>query len=267
MTFRDRYGPWAVIAGASEGIGRAFAHEIAARGIHCILVARRAEPLAAVAEEIVDGYGVECLTLRLDLSAPDAVERLSEAASRRDIGLYVSNAGADPDGAHFLDRDIQQWLQQVNRNINTPLRCCHYFGGLMRRRKRGGILLVGSGGCYGGGSFMAVYSASKAFQLCLAESLWAELQPDGVDVLYLALGATDTPALRALLAEKGLPLPAGLAAPKAVAQAGLAHLPAGPVHNFGQADDDAGMAPTSPAARRARIRAIDQSSQRIFGSR
>ena len=266
MTFRDRYGPWAVIAGASEGIGRAFTRELAARGVHCILVARREHPLAAAAEEIRNRYGVECVTVQLDLSAPDAVEKLTAAIGSREVGLYLNNAGADPNGAHFLDRDIDHWLQQVSRNINTLLGCCHYFGGLMRRRKRGGILLVGSGSGYGGGSFMSVYSASKAFQLCLAESLWAELQPHGVDVLYLALTATDTPALRTLLADKGLPLPTDLAAPEDVADTGLAHLCSGPVHNYGQADDIAGMAPNSPAARRARIRAIDQSSQRIFAN-
>ena len=266
MTFRDRYGPWAVIAGASEGIGRAFAQAIAARGVNCILVARREEPLAAVAEDIRKQSGVECVTVQQDLAAPDAAERLTNAVGTREVGLYVNNAGADPNGAHFLDRDIDRWLQQVSRNINTLLRCCHYFGGLMRQRRHGGILLVGSGGCYGGGSFMSVYSASKAFQLCLAESLWAELNPHGIDVLYLALGATDTPALRALLADKGLPLPTGLAAPEEVAEAGLAHLSGGPVHNYGQADDIAGIAPISPDERRARIRAIDQSTQRIFGN-
>ena len=135
----------------------------------------------------------------------------------------------------------------------------------MRERGRGGILLVGSGGCYGGGSFMSVYSASKAFQLCYAESLWAELRPYGVDVLFYALGTTDTPVLRALLAEKGLPLPGGLASPEAVAGRGLERLPHGPVHNWGYEDDVAGFGPNSPDARRSRILMIDQSTRRIFG--
>ena len=135
----------------------------------------------------------------------------------------------------------------------------------MRERGRGGILLVGSGACYGGASFMAVYSGSKAFDLCFGEGLWAELKPHGVDVLSLILGRTDTPALRQTLAAKGLPVPPGLASPEEVAEQGLARLAQGPVHNWGQEDDVAGYASNSPATRRARIIAIDAATKDIFG--
>lgn len=218
-----------------------------------------------MADELRSEYQVECVTASVDLSAPDALEQIVTAADGREVGLFISNAGADPNGAHFLNRDIDVWMAQVNRNIATLLRCCHHFGGLMRQRKHGGILMVGSGGCYGGGSFMSVYSASKAFQLCLAESLWSELGPHGVDVLFFAMGTTDTPALRALLERNGLPLPPDLASPEDVADTGLARLPHGPVHNWGQADDVAGYAPNAPDARRARILMIDESTRRIFG--
>jgi short-subunit dehydrogenase len=163
------------------------------------------------------------------------------------------------------DSRIEQWLTLVNRNVITMLRCCQHFAGQMRQLGRAGLLLVGSGGCYGGGSFMATYTASKAFDLCIAESLWAELRPHDVDVLYMALGTTDTPVLRALLAEKGLPLPPGVASPDDVATVGLARLPLGPVHNWGQTDDDAGYAPSSASARRARILAVDAAFSRFFG--
>ena len=146
--------------------------------------------------------------------------------------------------------------------MTTMLRCCHHFAGQCGKRGRGGLLLVGSGACYGGGSFMATYSANKAFDLCFGESLWAELRPHDVDVLYMALGTTDTPALHALLDKKGLPLPAGLASPDEVATVGLARLPFGPVHNWGQADDVAGYAPSSASARRARILAVDAAASR-----
>lgn len=144
------------------------------------------------------------------------------------------------------------------------MQCCHYFGSLMRKRRRGGILLVGSGASYGGSSFLAVYAGSKAFEMCLAEGLWAELRPYDVDVLYFALSTTDTPAFHALLREKGLPLPASLASPVQVAEIGLARLPHGPIRNWGQEDDVAGMAPNAPDVRRARILAIDKSTKRIF---
>src|SRR5262249_39516664 len=128
-----------------------------------------------------------------------------------------------------------------------------------------GLLIVNSGACYGGGSFMATYSASKAFQLCFGESLWAELRPHGVDVLTLILVMTDTPAFRALLAEKGLPVPDGVAWPADVVREGLARLAHGPVHNWAQADDAAGYATNSAAARRERVLMVDSLSKGVFG--
>ena len=134
----------------------------------------------------------------------------------------------------------------------------------MRARQKGGLLLVNSGVCYGGGSFMFVYSASKAFTLCLGETLWAELQLHGIDVINLVLGRTDTPSLRALLAAKGLPVPASLASPDAIADGGLARLSDGPTHNCGFADDVKGFGPNGPDQRRAHIVAVDAASSDIF---
>lgn len=248
-----------------RGTGRAFARQLAAGGLNCILIARREAPLTALAEDIRSEHGVECVTAAIDLSAPNATDRIIAAVAGREIGLFVSNAGSDPHGSHFLNREIDIWIDQVNRGITTTMRCCHHFGGLMKQRKRGGFLLVGSGACYGGGSFMSVYSGSKAFLLCFAESLWSELRPYDVDMLYLSLSTTDTPALRELLAQKGLPAPQGLASPDDVARLGLESLPDGPVRNWGQENDVAGYAPNSPDVRRARILAIDQSTRRIFG--
>lgn len=265
MTLKAQYGPWAVIAGASEGIGRALARRLASEGIHCVLVARRTEPLEALAEGLKSEFGVECITASVDLSALDACEQIERAVGEREIGLYVSNAGADPNGAHFLDRPAEAWLAQVQRGAMTMLGCCHKFGSKMKARGRGGILLIGSGGCYGGAPFMATYSALKAFGLNFAESLWAELEPHGVDVLYMALGATDTPALRRLLESKGTRLFPGLAEPDAIAEVALARLPHGPLHNWGQDDEAPGMSPVSAAQRRARVLAIARASKRIFG--
>ena len=116
MTFPERYGPWAIIAGASEGTGRAFAHKIAAQGLNCILIARREEPLAVLAEDIHSRSGLECLTVSVDLSCHDAFEHIVAAVGSREVGLFVSNAGADPNGAHFLNRDIDAWMEQINRH-------------------------------------------------------------------------------------------------------------------------------------------------------
>lgn len=165
MTFAERYGPWAVIAGASEGTGRAFARAVARRGLDCILIARREAPLRTLADEIGATTGRASVTCAIDLSSSDASDRVIAAIGSRDVGLYISNAGADPNSARFLEKDLAHWIELVNRNVLTTMRCCHHIGRDMQARGRGGIPLVGSGACYGGASNMAIYSASKAFDV------------------------------------------------------------------------------------------------------
>ena len=265
MNFKEKYGPWAIIAGASEGTGREFARQVAAEGVNCILIARREAPLQELATELRAQSGIECITASIDLATPDAFAHIAETAGDREIGLYISNAGGDPNGSFFLDKNIEAWVDLVNRNVLTSLRCCHHFGQAMRTRGCGGIILVGSGACYGSGPNLATYSGVKAFDLCFAEGLWAELEPHGVDVLNLVMTTTDTPALRTLLAEKGLAAPPNLASPKDVAKAGLSRLPFGPVHNFWLADDELGNVPSSAAQRRERVKMIAQASKAVFG--
>jgi len=263
--FARRYGPWAVIAGASEGTGRAFARQVAAKGVNCILIARREGPLAEVAAQIRGESGVECIAAAIDLARPDAFGRIMDATGGREIGLYIANAGADPNGSTFLDKGVGAWLDLIQRNVLSSVQCCHHFGQAMRTRGRGGVLLVGSAACYGSGPSLATYSGVKAFDLCFAEGLWSELEPYGVDVLYLVLSMTDTPALRKLLAEKGLPPPPGLASPDDVAALGLARLGHGPIQNWGLQDDEIGYAVSSAAQRRARVRMIAEASKAVFG--
>lgn len=265
MNFAEQYGPWAVIAGASEGIGRAFAEQLAAQGINLVLVARRIGPLQALADELRARHGVEAMAVAADLSTTEGGIAVKQAVGAREVGLYISNAGADPNGARFLDRDLAVWEDQLGRNVLNLVRSCHHFGGAMQARGRGGILIVGSGACYGGGSFMSLYAASKAFALNFVESLWAELKPHGVDVLYLAAGMTDTPAFRSLLTEKGLPVPDSIADPQDVARKGLECLGQFQLVNWGLADDEQGYATSSAAARRARVEMIDLASKRVFG--
>jgi short-subunit dehydrogenase len=254
MTFAEKYGPWALITGASEGTGREFARQVTAAGLPAVLIARREGPLREVADEIRAETGIESVVASVDLSAPDADQQVLAAIGDREIGLYIANAGADPHGARFLDVDLDAWDGLVQRNVVTTMRMCHHLGRAMRERGRGGILLVNSGACYGGGSHLAIYTATKAFELNLGESLWAELRPYGVDVLDVVLGMTDTPAFRELLAEKGIDdVPPGTASPADVARVALGRLGQVPLHNWGLADDEAGYMPMSAAARRDRI--------------
>jgi short-subunit dehydrogenase len=261
MSFAEKYGRWAVVTGASEGTGAAFARRISAEGLPCLLLARRADRLASLAESIRADTGVECATAAADLSAPDGAQQVIRAVGDREVGLYVANAGADGNGSHFLDIDVEAWLDLARLNIMTMMQLSHYFGRSMRQRGRGGIILVNSGAAYGGGSFMATYTGSKAFLLNFGESLWAELRPYGVDVLNLVLSKTDTPAFRALLEANGLPLPTDWASPADVAEAGISRLAQGPVHNFGSVEDAAAD------ARRARVIGVDESTKDVFKRR
>lgn len=266
MQFSEKYGPWALITGASEGTGSAFAHRLADEGVNCVLVARRQEPLDALAAEI-RAKGVECVAASVDLSALDATDRIVAAVGNREVGLLIANAGADSNGSLFLDNEVANWDQLVNVNVVTTMRNCHHFGRQMRERGRGGIIIVGSGACYGGLNGIAVYSAVKAFDLCFGEALWAELRHHNVEVLSLILGRTDTPAHRRLMERNGQPIPEGMAKAKDVAEIGLAQLPHGPVYNWGQSNDVAGMAPNSPDDRRARIIAIEEMSRAYTGNK
>jgi uncharacterized protein len=255
-----KYGPWALITGASEGTGAEFALRLADEGLNCILVARREGPLAELADQ-VRARGVECVTATVDLSAPDATDRIAAAAGDREVGLFIANAGADTNASLFLDNDVANWERLINLNILTTMRNCHHFGQGMRARGHGGIILVGSGSCYGGLYGMGVYCGVKAFDLCFGEALWAEMRHVGVDVLNLILGRTDTPAHRRISEANGRAFDAtGMASAAEVARIGLAQLPHGPVYNWGQANDVAGYAPNSPDDRRARIERIEAMS-------
>jgi uncharacterized protein len=196
--FAARYGPWAVVAGASEGVGASVARLLGERGVNVVLVARRQETLDETAATVAAGTR----TVVLDLSAADAAETLAAATVDLDVGLLVYNAGADPYMSRFLDQPPDVWHAMVARNCTAVLGVTHHFAGRMVQRGSGGIVLVSSGAAWAGGSRLAVYGATKAFDLLLAESLWAELGPQGVDVLAMVLGATDTPAFRRLVGDR-----------------------------------------------------------------
>lgn len=202
--FAATYGPWALVLGASEGVGTAFAHAAAERGLNLLLVARRQAPLEALATEIRSSYGVEAIALALDLTGASAAQQIIDAATGREVGILVYCAGADASHDHFLDQPLADALALVQRNCVVPLQLCHHFASPMRARGHGGIVMLSSGGGLVGGANMVAYGATKAFDIVMTEALWAELSPHGVDVLALVLGATDTPALRRTLAARGL---------------------------------------------------------------
>ena len=257
MNFSEKYGPWALIAGASDGVGLAFAKRLAKEGLKLILVSRSQAKLDKAAEEL-RALGAECITVSADLSTPEGSTQAIAAAGDREVGLVVTNCGADSINSQFLDADIAEWEGLAAMNVTTKLRLAHHFGRAMRSRGRGGIILINSGACYSGMFGLATYCGSKGFVLNFAEGLWAELRHVGVDVLTMVLGQTDTPSYRATLAKSGQPIPENWADPAAIADTALAQLPHGPVYNWGQTNDVAGFASGSPDDRRAKIVYIEQ---------
>jgi short-subunit dehydrogenase len=236
--FFERYGPWALVCGASEGTGAEFALQAAAKGINVILVARRQDKLDELAAQIRADHGVQVVTRSLDLSSPGAAAELQDAAEGRDLGLVVFNAGGDSVGGRFLDKPYEAWRTLTQRNIDTLTEACHRFATAFVKRGRGGLLLVGSEAALGGTGRLAIYTATKGYALNFGESLWKELKPHGVDVLNLLIGATDTPKLRTVFAKFKLsPDTVPLTPSAEVARVGLANLSQGPTVVLNAIDD------------------------------
>ncbi|MFZ0832129.1 MAG: SDR family NAD(P)-dependent oxidoreductase [Mycobacterium sp.] len=204
MTFAAKYGPWALVAGASDGVGAAFAEGLAERGLDVVLLARRHAVLEEVAAGISARTGAQTRTLAIDLAGPDAGAQIADATADLEIGFLVYCAGADPNFEPFLANPIETAEAMVQRNCVVPMQLCHHFAPAMVKRGSGGIVLVGSGAGLAGGPNMVAYGATKAFDMVFAEGLWAELHDKGVDVLGLILGKTNTPALRLLEHQRGL---------------------------------------------------------------
>jgi short-subunit dehydrogenase len=239
--FAERYGPWAVVAGASDGVGAAYARAMAERGLNVVLLARRRALLDEVAGAISADTGVEARAVTVDLTDADAMATIIEATTGLDVGMVTYNAGADPNYQPVLANPVDTAVAMVQRNCVVPIQVCHHFAAPMVARGRGGIVLVSSGAGLVGARNMVAYGASKAFDIVMAEALWSELHTEGVDVLSLVLGLTDTPALRQLLAQRGVlaraddatPIPGAATAEEVVAEA-IANLADGPTWFVGE---------------------------------
>ena len=189
--FAQRYGPWALVTGASSGIGREFARQLAARGLSVILVARRSERLEALADELAMRHAIDTRVSAVDLCRDDFLDPIREATAGLEIGLLVNSAGFSLTGP-FLDMDQDNMLRMLNLNVRAPALLTREYGPAMRARRRGGIVMVSSVTGFAGTPLWALYSATKGFDLLFGEALAAELRGDGVDVLALAPGTTRT---------------------------------------------------------------------------
>jgi short-subunit dehydrogenase len=190
----ERYGPWALIIGGSEGIGAAFARKLAARKFNIALVARKEPPLAELAAELRTDR-VEVRTLSADLSKADVVDKVAALTADIEVGFLIYVAGANSIRGNIVDLDPEIYRSVIAVNVIGPVEFVRHYGALMKKRGHGGIILTGSSSNYIGSATLGPYTASKAFSRIFSESLWAECKPMGIDVLHMVVGFTATPAM------------------------------------------------------------------------
>ena len=243
MTDLAKYGPWAVIAGGSEGVGAEFARLLAADGFNLVLIARKPGPLEETAQSC-RAAGVQVRTLAADLLDPGTAALIRTATADLEVGLLIYNAGANTCNAPFLEASLDDVHRVIDLSVTKMLEVVQMFGRPMVARQRGGILLVGSLAGYMGAWGHAAYGGAKAFTRTFAECLWVELREQGVDVLELVLGLTRTPAMHRMGMRFDTP---GLlvSEPADVAAEGLAHLADGPIRVAG-GNDAAAAANSAP---------------------
>lgn len=225
--FLRQYGPVAVITGASSGIGRSFATELAGRGLDVVLVARRRDRLEELADTLRDTHGVDVTVLPADLADPAAAGKILDAVAQLDVGLLVSNAGFGVKGV-FEEGDAETLSSMLMVNCQAPTQLAHGLAPRLKQRGRGGVIFTSSVEGLLGCPYSAGYSATKAYVIALGEALWAEFGPSGVDVLTLCPGATDTEAPRL----QGIDPTSlqDLMSPDDVARSALEQLGNGPTH-------------------------------------
>ncbi len=189
---RKRFGEWAVVTGASSGIGAMFARKLAGARMNLVIVARRIELLEELKHQITGEHKVKIHCVKIDLSQDGCLDPLIEACGGLDVGLVVNNAGSGIPGP-FSSSVIQREKDLIRLNCVTPVEITRYFLPGMQANRRGGIILVSSLMGFQGVPYMANYSATKGYLLNFGESLYHECKESGVDVLVLAPGATETP--------------------------------------------------------------------------
>jgi short-subunit dehydrogenase len=197
----ERFGPWALVTGASAGIGRELARQLAANGLHLVLVARRVKELDALGRELEARWGTHYRVVGVDLALPEAVVKLETATRDLDLGLVVSNAG-DAVPGEFLTATRDELHAIVRVNVLGNLDVAHHFGQRLAARRRGGLVLVGALGASNGVPFMANAAATKAYVHSLGKALHLELGKRGITVTTLMPGPTATAALDKLGVEK-----------------------------------------------------------------
>ncbi|MFC1671318.1 SDR family NAD(P)-dependent oxidoreductase [Spirochaetota bacterium] len=193
--FLEKYGPWAIITGASKGLGEEFAYQCANAGLNLVLVDIDGDLLKDREELIEKKYGVRVRSIALDLSRGDILDVIKPYTESIEVGLLVNNAGI----SHirpFLKNTREELINELYVNARASMLLAHHFAGKMVLRNRGGVIFLSSMSALQGTSFLGSYAATKAYNLVLGESLWYELGIQGIDVLAFMPGSTLTPGLK-----------------------------------------------------------------------
>jgi len=263
--FRSQYGPWALVAGASEGLGAEFARQLARIGIHVAPVARRQGLLEDLAAGLERDHGVRTRAIAVDLAQPEAASVLRDKTSDLDVGLVVYNAAVSPIGP-FLDQDLETKLRTIDVNCRTPLMMAHEFGRAMLPRKRGGFLIVCSMSAFQGAPLLATYAATKAFGLVLGETLWEEFGRHGIDVLAFCAGPTRTPNYEGSQPRKPARFTPPPMEPEAVVREALATLGRKPSARAGWSNKFMGLVMSRLLTRRAAVRVMGRATRGMYSA-
>jgi short-subunit dehydrogenase len=257
--FAARYGPWAAVLGAAQGIGLAFAHEVARRGVSVLAVDVREDLLEKAVQEVgVASPGVAVRGLALDLARPDVAERLG--AIEEPLGLVVYTAMLALVGP-FLDEKLERHEAALHVGCRGALAASFVLGRRLVAQRRGGLILASSAAGFQGTGWVAGYSAAKAYDLALAEALWWVWKPSGVDVLALCPGGTATPGMLGNAPKLGLEQ---LARPEDVAREALDALGHGPVCIPGE-DNRRARAALEKLPREKLVEVMGEQTRRMFG--
>lgn len=188
---KDKFGPWVVVTGASSGIGKEFARQLAAHGLDLVLIARRVHLLEEIGKQLAKDFGIRYRVLGVDLAEQSSIDKIANATNDLDIGLLISNAGTGKPGKFLtLNKDEHKWFMQLNAISHLSL--AHHFGRKFASRKKGGILLTGAMGATEGVPYMASMAGSKALLLALGKSLHYEFRGSGIHITVLVTTPTDT---------------------------------------------------------------------------
>jgi short-subunit dehydrogenase len=264
MSLKNKYGSTALVAGASEGIGAAFASSLAAEGFNLILVARRSEPLQRLADLLSDRYKVGVRYLVCDLSDEDAAVKITESLGDQEIDFLVYNAALSNIGP-FLGHQSQGHDQAARLNMITPMRLVHHYGGKMVEKGRGAIVLMSSMAGFQGSGYLATYAATKAFSRVLAESLWYEWKDRGVDIIACCAGATATPGYINSKPGKANLLAPAVMKPEEVVRECFSRLGRGPSFITGRGNRFASLIMQRLLPRRTAVRIMGDNTRKMYG--